>query len=66
MAADMNVKTRALRAELAEIINRVCEQRRRAVIHRRGRAIAAVVSIEELAELDRVYTLHSPKTVTAT
>ncbi len=48
------VKTAQLRAELAEIIDRVCRQRSRATVMRYGEPVAVVMSLQEVEELDRV------------
>jgi prevent-host-death family protein len=42
------------RAELAELVNRVAYGRERVVLTRRGKAVAAIVSAEDLELLDRL------------
>lgn len=57
--SDLHIKTATLRAELADIINRVCAQRSRAVIRRHGEPIAVLMSLEEVQELDRQKSLYT-------
>lgn len=56
---EVKVKTIQLRAELAEILSRVQHQNTRATIMRYGVPIACVVSLQEIAELDRLRQLYS-------
>ncbi len=48
-----SVKTAELRANIADAVNRVAYGRERVVLTRRGRAVAALVSIEDLDVLQR-------------
>lgn len=65
--AEVRVKTAALRAEIAEIIQRVATQKTRAVITRYGEPIAVVISNEEAEELDRLRGMYNiqPKACSA-
>lgn len=49
-----NVTTARARTELAEIINRTTYARERVVLTRRGKRVAAVVSIEDLELLEAI------------
>jgi len=60
------VKTATLRAELAEIIGRVCTQRSRATVMRYGEPVAVVMSLQEAEEIDKelnwlrsLYNIHN-------
>jgi prevent-host-death family protein len=47
-----SVSTVAARSNLAEVVNRVAYGKERVVLTRRGRALAAVVPIEDMAALE--------------
>ena len=49
-----NVTTAKVRTELAEIINRTTYAKERVVLTRRGKRVAAVVSIEDLELLEAI------------
>lgn len=49
-----HVTTSEARGELSEILNRVAYGRERVVIRRRGRDLAAVISVEDLRRLERL------------
>jgi prevent-host-death family protein len=52
------------RETLAEIVNRVAYQGERVVLHRHGKAVAALISaadLKRLAELDRARPLRRPR-----
>lgn len=51
---DTRISTRELRKELADVINRAHYTDERFVVTRNGKPIAAVISFEELALLDRI------------
>lgn len=55
----INVKTATLRADIAQIIFRVCVHKTRATIHRYGDPVAVVVPIEEVEELDRLRRMYN-------
>lgn len=61
---EVKLKTVQLRAELADILARVRFQNTRATIMRYGVPIAYVVSIQEIAELDRLRRLHAREVCT--
>ena len=44
----------AIRSQLAETLNRVAYQGERIVLERRGKGVAALVSMEDLAALERM------------
>ncbi len=48
----MNILT--IRSKLAETINRVAYQGERIVLERRGKGVAALVSMEDLARLEKL------------
>ena len=48
------VSTSEVRGDLAEIINRVCYNGERIVVNRRGKDVAAMVPVDELAILEEL------------
>lgn len=49
-----HITTSEARDELSEILNRVAYGRERVVIRRRGKDLAAVISVEDLRRLERL------------
>jgi len=43
-----------LRKQIGDILNRVCYAGDRFIVERRGKPVAAIVSVEELARLERM------------
>ncbi len=52
-----DVSTAEARRNLAELLNRVLYRGERVIVHRRGRRVAAIVSVDELQELDSLRAL---------
>lgn len=53
------VKVASLRSDLADIINRVRFHNSRVVVVRHGEPVAAMVSMEDLAELERYRSVYT-------
>jgi prevent-host-death family protein len=53
------VKVASLRSDLADIINRVRFHNSRVVVVRHGEPVAAMVSMEDLAELERYRSMYT-------
>lgn len=49
-----SVNVSAARSKFQELLNRVCFGRERIVVERRGKPIAAIVSIEDLKRLEAI------------
>lgn len=52
------VKVASLRSDLADIINRVRFHNSRVTVMRHGEPVAALVSMDDLAELDRLRSMY--------
>lgn len=50
----MNMNIVAIRSRLADTLNRVAYQGERVVLERRGKGVAAIVPMEDLAALERM------------
>ncbi len=48
----MNVSVAEIRARLADVLNRVAYRGERIVLERRGKGVAAIVPLEDLARLE--------------
>ena len=52
--AMVRMNTSDVRHEFAEVINRAAYRGERIVLHRRGKDVAAIISLEDLALLERL------------
>jgi prevent-host-death family protein len=50
----MTLNVVQIRSKLADTINRVAYQGERVVLHRRGKGVAAIVSMEDLALIEKL------------
>jgi prevent-host-death family protein len=51
---DLRVSVSQARVEFADLVNRAAYKQERVIVTRRGRAIAAIVPIEDVAYLERL------------
>ena len=58
-----DVSTAEARRNLADLLNRVLYKRERVIVHRHGRQVAALISMEDVAELDALRDLLARREV---